>query len=78
MKKKIVFDPALRQPGCVLLQAAAGCDPAVARRFPAETCLFNPTPGMGIDEATDEEIDALIVMAERAIAMRKKPCPPPR
>ena len=63
---KIVFDPKLKRPGCVLLQVALGGEvpsELFSRLFPAETWLVYPTPGMGVFEASGEQLELLSHMA---------------
>lgn len=59
-----MFDCELRRPGCVLIQAAFGVNPAIAHEFPEETWLVSPTANMArykID--SDYQLDKLVRMA---------------
>lgn len=60
MKRRILFDPVLKRPGCVLLQAVAGCDPSVAHGFDSKKWLLGPTPDMAVFEVTDEQLAVLV------------------
>lgn len=64
---RIVFDTELRRPACVLLQTVYGGDSSVVLGFPAETWLTFPTKGMQTYEATEEQIEKLIVMSIEAV-----------
>lgn len=59
MSEKIVlmYDTDLRRPGCVLLQAAHGCDTGAFRRFfmDSEHWLVNHTPGLKRIAGTEAE-----------------------
>ena len=59
-KKHLAYDITLMQPGCVLLQAALGCNPHLADKFPPETWLLSPTCNMQVYEVTDEELAVLV------------------
>lgn len=64
----IVFDPVLRRPGCVILQAAMGGNvPDFTSRFPAETWLTSPTPDMGCFPVNEPQLYRLIEMATEAV-----------
>ena len=42
----VIYDPELKRPGCVLLQAAMGGDMRVAELMDSRTWLTDITPGM--------------------------------
>lgn len=65
---KIAFDIEQMKPGCVLLQAALGCQSSIAHRFPVESWLLAPTPGLKVYEITDEQ---LTILTERVKAAAK-------
>lgn len=57
----ILYDITLMQPGCVLLQAAAGCVvPEFSTKFPTECWLLSPTPDMKVYECTEEQLQKLV------------------
>ena len=60
MSDRIVFDAKLMRPGCVLLQAAAGCDYTLAYKFPPKSWLEAPTPDMRVYPLTPEILAALV------------------
>lgn len=61
----IVYDAALKRPGCVLLQAAMGGDvPNFTKLFAAETWLTAPTPGMRAYPVTAEQLSQLVRITE--------------
>lgn len=60
----IVYDPKLKRPGCVLLQAAMGGNERAANRFPSESWLLYPTPDMGRFKVTPGQLDYLVALAE--------------
>ena len=67
---RIVFDPKLRRPGCVLLQSAMGGTLTNARLemlFPVETWLLAPTPDMRAFPVTDEQLTVLAALAKETI-----------
>lgn len=47
---KLVYDPVLKKPGCVLLQAAYGCNHncEAFRLFDTKDWLLSPTPDMAV------------------------------
>lgn len=68
--QRLLYDPKLRRPGCVLLQAAMGCDHhLLGRLFPAETWLAYPTPDMGCYEADPWQLIALAEMSKEAVGV---------
>ena len=50
-----VIDLDSRQPGCVLIQAAYGCDHGAAGMFPTRSWLLAPTPNMVRMKGTREQ-----------------------
>jgi hypothetical protein len=57
---RIVYDTKLKQPGCVLIQSAAGCTvPRFHELFPSERWLTFPTPDMKIYDVTDEQLEKM-------------------
>jgi hypothetical protein len=63
---KIAYDCTLKQPGCVLLQAAMGADVALAHRFNPDHWLLAPTPDLKVYEVTDQQMEQLLVITEAA------------
>lgn len=57
---KIAFDLTLMQPGCVLVQAAMGCEPSIAHHFNIDDWLLSPTPGMRVYPIGESQIDILV------------------
>lgn len=57
---KIAFDIEQMRPGCVLLQAALGCNSFLAHKFPTESWLLFPTPGLKVYEITEEQLPMLV------------------
>lgn len=58
--RRLVFDTELRRPACVLLAAAFGGDPELAEKFPTETWLLAPTPGMQAYEVDEKTFDRIL------------------
>ena len=56
---RIVYDPVLKRPACVLLQAAYGCDSSLSHQFDTEDWLLAPTENMGVMEVTEEQLALL-------------------
>lgn len=70
--RALVFDPVLKRPGCVLLQAAHGVPWAdMELTFPSSTWLLAPTPDMAVFEATPNQVQKLVAMAVHATEGRK-------
>jgi len=67
---RLLFDTKLMRPGCVLLQAVAGCDTyRLSDLFDAETWLTHPTPDMKRLTGTPEqwrELAALVATGRAA------------
>jgi hypothetical protein len=59
---RVVYDIKLRKVGCVLLQAAMGGDPEIAKRIPNEDWLINTTPDLRLYNITPEEVEQLVRM----------------
>ena len=64
MLDKIAFDVELMRPGCVLIQAALGCDSAVARPFDSRDWLVHLTPGMKVYPLAPGQLEQLVQMVE--------------
>lgn len=62
---RIAYDATLKRPGCVLIAAALGGDPAVAKQFPSEVWLTDLTPDMQVYEVTKEQVEFLLKIAEK-------------
>lgn len=62
---RILFDIKEMKPGCVLLQAVAGCDSAIANRFRSEHWLLAPTDDLKVYTVTDSELDQLVKKVDR-------------
>ena len=62
--RKIAYDTKLFQPGCVLLQAAMGGDPALCHEFDTQDWLLAPTPDLKVYPVTDEQLKSLIRMTK--------------
>jgi hypothetical protein len=60
--KKIAFHVESMRPACVLLQAALGCDPAVAHGFPVESWIIEGPEAreLKVYPVTDEQLQILI------------------
>lgn len=56
---KVAFDTTLMRPGCAIVQAALGCDPAIANEFDPAKWLTYPSDDMGVYEITDEQLGVL-------------------
>jgi hypothetical protein len=56
----LCYDIKLMRPGCVLLAAAMGGDPDLAKKFPSETWLLAPTPDLKVYNITEAEFDSLL------------------
>lgn len=63
--KQIAFDIQEMKPGCVLIQAALGCDPAMAHGFSSKDWLINMTPAMKVYTITDDQYRQLVDKVER-------------
>jgi hypothetical protein len=57
----LAFDPVLKRPACVILQAAMGTDfvCGLEDHFPSETWLPAPTEGMAVFPVTDKQLAML-------------------
>jgi hypothetical protein len=63
---KIAYDCTLKQPGCVLLQAALGGEPALASRFDPKYWLLAPTPDLKVYEVDERRMEQLLAITEAA------------
>lgn len=61
---RVVYDPVLKRPGCVLLAAALGGDYHTANRFRTEDWLLAPTPDMGVFVVTADQLNQLVKITE--------------
>jgi hypothetical protein len=61
----IAYDAKLMRPGCVLIQAAMGGDPALTRRFDSDTWLVDMTPDMKRYRVTPAQAERLIELTAR-------------
>lgn len=61
----VAFDPELGRPACVLVAAGMGASTEAAKRFPVESWLLSPTPGMGVYRTTPEQLDAIVASVKR-------------
>lgn len=66
MTMRIAYDPKLKRPGCAILQAAFGCDPAMSSHFDTEDWLLSPTEHMAVYPVTDEQLVKLVKITEEA------------
>jgi hypothetical protein len=74
--KYIIYDPSLKRPGCVLLQAALGGTDGIAEVFPDASWLLAPTDGMGLYEVDDAQLKQLITITEKALTCRRQTATP--
>lgn len=56
--KRIVYDPMLKQPGCILLQVAMGGTVSAEDIMLMDWLTF-PTPTMAVFEVTPEQLERL-------------------
>lgn len=66
-KHKIVYDPVLKRPGCILLQVMGGGTVTSEDIFMMGDWLTEQTPNMGLFEVTSEELEVL-----QKISLRKR------
>jgi hypothetical protein len=59
---KVAYDCQLKRPACVLIAAAMGADSNLANHFDTEDWLLAPTPGMGVYECTQDQLEQLVEM----------------
>lgn len=74
---RIVFDPKLRRPGCVILQAALGGTVPTEKLhqlFSPDSWILHPTPGLGCFDVTDEQLEQLSTMT-KAVTSSASRCP---
>lgn len=57
---KIAFDVEEMKPGCVLIQAALGCDPNVADAFDPDDWIVDRIAGMKVYEVTEGQLVELV------------------
>lgn len=57
---RLCFDIKLMRPGCVLLAAAMGGDPELAKQFPSEKWILSPTPDLKVYEISSEEFKKVL------------------
>lgn len=62
---KIAYDYVLKRPGCVLLQAAMGCNPNIVHDFNYRSWLVAPTPDLKVYEVTDSQLAMLIAITDK-------------
>lgn len=67
---RFCFDIKRMQPGCVLLAAAMGGDPELAKRFSSEIWLLAPTPDLKVYEITPEQFDEVLARTEKIHSKR--------
>lgn len=58
-KKRIVYDPVLKRPGCILLQVLMGGTVGTEDIFMMGDWLVDPTPNMRVFEVTEAELELL-------------------
>ena len=58
----VAFDIEQMRPACVLVAAGMNASTEAAKRFPVESWLLSPTPGMRVYETTDEQLEKLIAV----------------
>lgn len=64
---RIAYSIERKQPGCVLLQAALGCDPAMAHPFHNTTWIVGDgVETLRVYEVTKEQLEKLIKITEAA------------
>jgi len=63
---KIAYDTVLKRPACVLLQAAMGCEPAVAHPFDSRHWLVFPTPDLKVYPLSPGLLEWLVEITEQA------------
>ena len=63
---RIAYDPVLRRPGCVLLQAVFRVPHEVANRFPPSTWLTHPTPDMRVYSLSGDQLERLVEITKAA------------
>lgn len=64
---RMLYDPELRRPGCVLLQAVAGGDRrALDIYFSSENWLIAPTPDMKMFSGTHEQWKQIATLTPRS------------
>ncbi len=68
LTKRIAYDPELRRPGCVLIQAMlGGCSTEdLMTHFDDCDWILGPTPGMDVYRVTDEQLAKLGEITRKA------------
>lgn len=64
MPDRIAFDIKLMRPGCVLIQAGMGGDPAAANRFDSRLWLTDITPDMAVYDLVGDQLERLVRKVE--------------
>lgn len=64
---RFAYDAKLRQPACVLLQAAFGCNYSLTHRFPSDTWLLAPTPDMRVYAISEEVLSKLVEATKKFV-----------
>ena len=54
--RRIAFDVVEMRPGCVLIAAALGASVELAKEFPVESWILQPSDDMRVYEVTDEQL----------------------
>lgn len=68
---KIAYDISEMKPGCVIIQAAMGCDPDVSHEFHTDHWLVSPSTGMKVYPLeSQEQLDKLVEMTNRKHSRR--------
>ncbi len=62
---KIAFDLEEMKPGCVLLQAAHGCELNMANVFDSKHWLINITPAMHVYDVNEDELVKLVFIVDK-------------
>lgn len=58
----LAYDIEKRKVGCVLLQAALGGDPEIAKRIPNEDWVIDRTEGLRVYQLSDADVENLVAM----------------
>jgi hypothetical protein len=65
---RLVYDLDLKQPACAILQAAMGGEHLyLSRHFTSDHWLVQPTPGMKLMEASDEQWKKVAEITKRRL-----------
>lgn len=68
---KIAYDIQSMRPGCVILQAALGCDSSLVHFFPVETWIVDSAENLKVYEITKEQLVILIRKTEETYAKHR-------